>query len=1558
MQAPDQPQDIPPALNQPRATSPSGPSHGAARRPGQRLALALVLAGVALIALALRLNGLTWDQGHLFHPDERAILMKAGEIDFPWPPDLGRLLDPQRSPWNPHWFPYGSLVLYLLKLAGALAGLALGRPLDIDTLAVVGRVLTALLDTGLVLLVYALGARLYGRATGLLAAGLASFAVIHIQLSHFYTSDPLLTFFLAASMLFLAGLARTGRRRDAALAGLMFGLALANKVSGAPFLLAAGLASFASCFEGDSIRDVAFRRERVPRAVAAFALFLGLAAVAFLAAAPYEVLDFRTFRQDVEREGEMVRRIADFPYTRQYISTLPYLYHIQQLATWGLGWPLGLVVWAGLAAVVGMAIAARRKADLLLLAWVVPYLAVVGAFEVKFLRYMLPITPFLLIFGARAMVGFYRAVVAGRGIAYIIPRWGPRLSAQAPRIAVGIIAFVLASAALYAIAYSSVYARPHTAVQASRWVRQNIPPGAVIAKEHWEEGVPDLGGYRIIEMGLYEPDDASKRDTLAQQLAEADAVVFYSNRLYGTIPRLSDRYPMSSRYYRLLFNGDLGFELAYTATSYPDLLGVSLVDDTFGRPGLPPPAPLRDFRPSPVSVNLGYADESFTVYDHPKVMVFRKVRRMDAGTLAAALGVPSSPASRLGLVFSPAEWQVYRESGTWSALFDRQSPMNRLPEVTWLLAVQLVALLTFPLAFKVCGCLPDRGYLLAKALGILLVAYLTWLAASTRILPFERGTILLAMALVGLVSAGMAYRWRSELRTWLRQGRGLLLTEEAVFLLAFVGFYVIRVLNPDLWHAWRGGEKPMDFAYLNAVVRSVYMPPYDPWFAGGYLNYYYFGQFVTAVLIKLTGVIPSVAYNLAVPLFFALTTGAAFSIAYSLAEAFRRCARPGTARRLPSPLLAGAAGALFVAVIGNLDGGIQVAQDLWRVLVDKNPSLPFDFWRSSRMMPPTISITEFPFFTFLFADLHAHLMAMPFYLLTIGLALNVALGRNTGLGLNSETAALLLAALTIGALRVINSWDFPAFLLLVSAGAAIGEYSARRRVDAPMVGWAVLKVAMLAGLGTLFFLPFHQRFEVFYSGVVPSREQTPVHQYLAIHGLFLFLVLSYIAYELWRAARPSGSEQAAAFAGTGAALADERGAVATGPHGSWSDRLTRSGRNPASPDPFGYAQGRPAEGASDPTGPTSTASNGVSFWSPYAGVVGAAALTLFLLRYETIAFLFAALAAVTPLVVLILARPQRAEGLARSPSASLRACPESFGKLRTGSAEGTGFAEGAAPRLFLFTLVALALVLGIGVDVVTVQGDIERMNTVFKFYLQAWVLLALASAFCLWRLRVGAFLPSRPLGLPRIVWATSLAVLLAASLAYPILATPVRVRDRFLWLSLTNDGMAYMQYARHDEEGRQMELRWDYDAIRWLQDNVKGSPVILEANTPLYHWGNRVSVYTGLPAVVGWDWHQIQQRVPYERAVQERRAAVKEMYSTLNERRALDLLRQYQVEYVYVGPLERISYPEAGLRKFQRMAGEIPSAGSGQVLEVAYPGPQVTIYRVRENSRDFATRSP
>lgn len=254
------------------------------------------------------------------------------------------------------------------------------------------------------------------------------------------------------------------------------------------------------------------------------------------------------------------------------------------------------------------------------------------------------------------------------------------------------------------------------------------------------------------------------------------------------------------------------------------------------------------------------------------------------------------------------------------------------------------------------------------------------------------------------------------------------------------------------------------------------------------------------------------------------------------------------------------------------------------------------------------------------------------------------------------------------------------------------------------------------------------------------------------------------------------------------------------------------------------------------------------------------------------------------------------------------------------------------------------MALGIGVDVARVKDDIDRMNTVFKFYLQAWVLLALVSAFFLGRI---AFLWRPARGwlrrLGKAAWLAGLALLVLGSSAYVLLGSRARLADRFQVLPLSNDGMAFTEVATYDDQGQPFPLKWDAAAIRWLQENLQGSPVILEANTPYYRWGARVSVYTGLPTVLGWEWHQTQQRKDYSWALEERRNDVITIYTTPLPGEALELLRRYQVALVYVGPVERAYYSVSGLEKFDLMVGSS--------LELIYPqdpasNPEVRIYRV------------
>ena len=270
-------------------------------------------------------------------------------------------------------------------------------------------------------------------------------------------------------------------------------------------------------------------------------------------------------------------------------------------------------------------------------------------------------------------------------------------------------------------------------------------------------------------------------------------------------------------------------------------------------------------------------------------------------------------------------------------------------------------------------------------------------------------------------------------------------------------------------------------------------------------------------------------------------------------------------------------------------------------------------------------------------------------------------------------------------------------------------------------------------------------------------------------------------------------------------------------------------------------------------------------------------------------------------------------------------------------------------EVFVTILSMVALLLAIGLDFYRVEGDIDRMNSVFKIYLQIWVLFAIASSYALWRLvnnYKNVFLSYRAsskilLNPSLILWSLMLVALFASSLIYPILGTRDRINDRFdsSNMSFSLDGMAYMKSSEFTDEIGTLNLRHDYEAIIWLQNNISGSPIIMEGHTPTYRWGNRISIYTGLPTVIGWKWHQEQQRWGYREAVAERIRDVDAFYSTTEMHTAISIIEEYGINYIYVGELEHLYYPEKGLDKFQ--------SNLDGLLEPIYFGPKVTIYRVK-----------
>ncbi len=1138
----------------------------------------------------LRLSGNNWDNGQHIHPDERFLTMVEGHIQVPH--SLGQYFNSEESPFNPYnqgetSFVYGTFPLFFVRIVAEVLNKA-----DYGNINLVGRFLAGLFDVGSVFLVFLVGRRLYGRKVGLLAAFLLTVTVLDIQHGHFFVVESFLTFFCLLCIFYSVRIAQVGGWRNYALAGIALGFAVACKLTALPLLGIIGLAAVIHTWPtleaiGRGTWQWLKGAEPPPKgadlptgqaglragghpvfsnAVIGLVLAVFAAFLVFRTAQPYafsgthfwDIGISQSFRNDMKRLGDLQNGTADYPPSIQWIGRTPYLFPLKNMVVWGMGPALGLAAWGGVLYAGWRTLRHRESRHLLLLAWVLGNFLYSGGRFIPAMRYLLPIYPEMVLLAAFGLLAFWSerwkwALAQRLGAFYRYAK------PAVPAVAKGVLVATVVLTTLWALAFTSIYRRPLSRLQATEWIYDNVPQGAAIAHEHWDDAIPfSLPGgriseqYRSVEMTPYDPDNNKKLVDLMADLDQADYIAITSNRLYGSIPRVPARYPMTSLYYDLLFKEKLGFEIAATFTSYPSLFGVTIPDQG--------------------------AEEAFTVYDHPKVTIFKKTpgyvsedveALLAAAAPESAVQLTPANAGKNGLIMRPEEREVQQSGGTWTSLFNPDSLTNRFPAVSWLLMLELVSLALLPLAVVIFRHLPDGGYLLTKPLALLAIAYPVWLGASLGVFHFTRGIILIIAALLILAGAAAAYRWRERVIDYVRQHWRAILVGEALFLGAFLAFYFVRMANPDLWHPARGGEKPMDFAYLNAVVRSTKLPPYDPWFSGGYINYYYFGQFMTATLIKGTGIVPEVAYNLAVPLFFALTVGATASLGYNLAEVARRRLRrkPGGGRLGPGgPILAGLLAVAMVTILGNLDAVDQMVDRLSAVsdwhLGNSVPLLsgvvgtiggikevvfagakmpPFDYWRSSRMMPPQISITEFPYFTFLFADLHAHLMALPFDVTALALAFGLVAtprqqarsgrsppgrrpDRSSGLlVLDGNWLLLATLALVVGSLRWINSWDYPPFLLFAIAAVFLGEGARDGRLTRMALARGAIKAVALAALSFLFFLPFQSHYQLFYAGLHKTLETTPLRQYLAHFGLFMFLAWSLLAFLLYRSLRNWGA---------------------------------------------------------------------------------------------------------------------------------------------------------------------------------------------------------------------------------------------------------------------------------------------------------------------------------------------------------------------------------------------------------------------------------------------------
>ncbi len=1028
----------------------------------------------------------------------------------------------------------------------------------------------------------------------------------------------------------------------------------------------------------------------------------------------------------------------------------------------------------------------------------------------------------------------------------------------------------------------------------------------------WDDGLPlrmdNYDGYSgIYQPGLnfemYWDDNAAKLTRFEDTLSQSDYIFITSNRQWGSIPRVQERYPLSTAYYRDLlgcppeknilwcyavaepgmFQGKLGFQLVKVFESYPNLGSTQFNDQL--------------------------AEEAFTVYDHQKVMIFKKTAGYSSQNVADLLGsvdlstvvhvtpktAPRYPANIMLPDYLQAQQQA---GGTWSDLFNRDALINLYPVLTvifWYLAVALLGWVVYPFIRLALGRLPDHGYPLARVSGMVILAYLVWVAGSGGI-PFTQGTIAVVFLGLILVNGGLAYWQRAQLKAEWTTNRRYFIAVELITLAFFLLDLGIRLGNPDLWHPYKGGEKPMDFSYLNAVLKSTSFPPYDPWFGGGYINYYYYGFVLIGTIIKGLGVVPTVAYNLALPSLFAMVAMGAFSIGWNLLGGKRHAENDGSAESQPPvprilgierrPLLAGISASVGMLILGNLGTVKMIWEGFQRLVVSQDvmdagnifqrmiwmfegiakflggANLPYGigewYWNPSRAIPLYAGnpITEFPFFTFLYADPHAHLIALPVTLLALAWALSIVKGAWRWSSENEGRwgvvlrfgASLLLGGLAIGALRPTNTWDMPAYLGL---GILAVLYSAIRYGQIPAhvlpvlsplqkrVLVAIGSAVLLIALSFVLYQPFSSWYDQGYNALDPyTGDRTPMWAYTMHWGVFLFIIATWFVIETL----------------------------------DWLSKTPVSALNRLRP----YRMH----------------------------------LIIFSLAYLALAVVLSFSIPIAWLVLLL----------------ALWAAVLIF---RPGQPD--------AKRAVL-VMIGLALVLTLAVEVVVLRGDVDRMNTVFKFYLQAWTLFSIGAAAALWWL-LPAAAPLWTINWRR-AWLTAASLLVFGAALFPLFGGTDKIRDRMsVDAPHTLDGMTYMATSFYSDPngGVTLDLSPDYRAILWMQENVKGSPVIVEANTPEYRWGSRFTIYTGLPGVVGWNWHQRQQRgVANADWVQQRVDEITNFYQTTDLQVAEHFLDIYNVKYIIVGSLEQLYYPGPGLAKFTAQDGILWKAVYRDINTVVY----------------------
>jgi YYY domain-containing protein len=828
----------------------------------------------------------------------------------------------------------------------------------------------------------------------------------------------------------------------------------------------------------------------------------------------------------------------------------------------------------------------------------------------------------------------------------------------------------------------------------------------------------------------------------------------------------------------------------------------------------------------------------------------------------------------------------------------------------WYLLIQVTGLLGFLLVFKLLPHLPDRGYGFAKPAGLLVWSYIFWLLCSLHIVQNTQGGIF-ATFLVAAALAGWAYYLqKQEITAWVKKHVKTIITAEVIFLLAFVIWTLMRAASPDI----AGTEKPMEMAFINSILRSETFPPFDPWLSGYAISYYYFGYVMVALMIKVTGILPSIAFNLAIALWFGMTAMGANSILYALLYHWRKKA-DGEEKASLLAMATSWLAPVFILLVSNYEGFLQMlhhanifwttgpdgtaVSPFWTWLniqeINVPPTPPYSFnpasgngwwfWRASRVVQdfnfadPHFKnyievIDEFPFFTYYLADLHPHLLSMPFVLLVIALGINLYFGRSTfftgesffswasrlvdgqkpafkelRLFRNAKTIEFWSMTLLLGGLVFLNTWDFPIYTGFICLVVLFVDYE-KQGWNWGMIGLFLETGLELGLIGMFFYIPFFIGFTSQAGGFLPSLIFfTRGTFFWVMFGVLMIPILGWLVW-MWlkqgREGFPWQGLRAAAIVVFGLWILSYALAFIISLVPVYGNMFMDS-----------------IQGA-----------GGANFL-----MVMTESIVRRLTNFGTWFTLFVMITLLWELL------------------------PFFSGKIITRAEDETEDKAdekepGRTPSVNVMVIVLI--IMGIGLTLMPEFFYLRdqfgtRMNTIFKFYFEAWIIWGLAAAYCM------VVLFSQKDILARLFVPVALV-----SMAMGLVIPATGFSERFVNLASQKadlNGASYITRYSPD----------DTAAINWLEQAPTG--VLVEAVGGDYTDFARYATFSGQPSILGWVGHESQWRGG-AKEMGTRQADIEKLYRTGLWQEAQSILSRYHVRYVMVGSRETGTY-QANTAKFQ-----------------------------------------